>query len=57
MTTKSLSTYVISITPFDKNLAVDEAAYRGHLDRMAEALSARNLRKTAAPDNPQDQLS
>jgi 4-hydroxy-tetrahydrodipicolinate synthase len=34
---KKLSTYVISITPFDENQALDEQAFRGHLRRMAAA--------------------
>jgi len=33
----TLSTFVISITPFDADGRLDEAAFRNHLDRMAEA--------------------
>jgi 4-hydroxy-tetrahydrodipicolinate synthase len=34
---KRLSTYAISITPFDEGQALDEAAFRGHLRRLAAA--------------------
>jgi 4-hydroxy-tetrahydrodipicolinate synthase len=37
MSDKPLSTYAISITPFDENQALDEQAFRGHLRRMAAA--------------------
>lgn len=37
MNTKPLSTYAISITPFDERQALDEAALRGHLRRLAGA--------------------
>ncbi len=37
MAEKKLSTYAISITPFDDNFAIDEVAFRAHLDRMAAA--------------------
>ncbi len=37
MRSKPLSTYVISITPFDQNQALDEGALRLHLRRMAAA--------------------
>ena len=33
----TLSTFVISITPFDADGRFDEAAFRSHLDRMADA--------------------
>jgi len=33
----TLSTFVISITPFDADGRLDEAAFRSHLDRMADA--------------------
>lgn len=35
MNAKPLSTYAISITPFDEAQALDEAAFRGHLRRLA----------------------
>ena len=37
MNAKRLSTYAISITPFDEQQALDEVAFRGHLRRLAEA--------------------
>lgn len=37
MNAKSLSTFAISITPFDAQQALDEAAFRGHLRRLAAA--------------------
>jgi 4-hydroxy-tetrahydrodipicolinate synthase len=37
MNAKKLSTYAISITPFDAAQALDEAAFRGHLRRLAAA--------------------
>jgi 4-hydroxy-tetrahydrodipicolinate synthase len=37
MSKKPLSTYAISITPFDAQQALDETALRGHLRRLADA--------------------
>jgi len=37
MNEKPLSTYAISITPFDARQALDEEAFRGHLRRLAAA--------------------
>lgn len=37
MTTKRLSTYAISITPFDERQQLDEQALRGHFRRLADA--------------------